>query len=108
MWWVYFVQCGDGSIYTGITSDLQRRLREHNGGKRGAKYTLARPPVRLVQFWQVAGRSEALRLEAVFKQCSRSEKAELIEQPDKVFVVAERRNLKFPITTNSRAELDLD
>jgi len=97
VWWVYFVSCRDGTIYAGATSDLKRRLREHNTGKRGAKYTMARLPVRLVQAWQVATMSEALRLEIVLKKCSRSQKNELISNPGAIRQLAERRSLDFPI-----------
>ena len=55
-WHVYLVRCADGSLYTGITTDLGRRLAAHNAGK-GAKYTRARLPVRLV--WSEAARDES-------------------------------------------------
>jgi len=101
MWWVYFVRCEDGTLYAGVASDLQRRLREHNGGKRGAKYTAARLPITLAQAWQVPDRSAALRLEAVLKKCDRLEKQGLIEDPGKIYALAERRSLKFPIIVNN-------
>ena len=49
-WYVYIVRCNDGTLYTGITKDLERRLAEHNSPKGGAKYTRTRKPVTLVYF----------------------------------------------------------
>ena len=47
-WWVYLVSCSDGSLYTGITTNVERRISEHNTSKKGAKYTRNKRPVRLV------------------------------------------------------------
>ncbi len=75
-WWVYMLRCADDSLYTGVTTDLVRRLDEHNGkhAGRGARYTRARRPVKLV--WQEAGhdRGSALKREYELKQLSRREK----------------------------------
>ncbi len=76
---VYILQCRDGSLYTGITTDLARRLREHNSG-RGAKYTRSRGPVTPV-YWEVQeDKSAALRREAAIKSLSRQEKLALIQR----------------------------
>ncbi len=79
MWWtVYILRCRDGSLYTGITSDLDARLAAHNAGK-GAKYTRARLPVTVA--WK-RGRqppTDARRLEYALKQLSRDEKLALVE-----------------------------
>jgi len=84
-YWVYLVSCADGKLYTGATTDLTRRLKEHNtgaaGGKRGAKFTAVRRPVSLVQAWEVQSWADALRLEARIKKCSRTEKERLIANP---------------------------
>ena len=48
MWYVYLLRCADATLYCGVTTDMERRLREHNAGSRGAKYTRARRPVELV------------------------------------------------------------
>ena len=61
--WVYMLECGDGSLYTGWTNDLARRLAAHQSG-RGAKYTRGRAPVRLVYAEQCTDKSAALRREA--------------------------------------------
>jgi predicted GIY-YIG superfamily endonuclease len=62
-WWVYLLRCGDGTCYTGITTDVQRRLAEHASGK-GARYTRGRQPVTLLGTVPCASRSAAARLEA--------------------------------------------
>lgn len=78
-WFVYVVRCADGTLYTGITTDVQRRLQEHNGDNRlGARYTRVRRPVVLCYFERAENRSEAARREAVIKRLSRSGKEELI------------------------------
>ena len=76
-WNVYVVECADGSLYTGITTDLNRRLAEHNSGK-GAKYTKTRRPVHLRAFWQFPDRSSASKEEARIKKLSRPNKILLI------------------------------
>lgn len=76
---VYIVLCKDGTLYTGYTKDVIRRVKEHNGmGKRGAKYTKTRRPVTLV--WQAAfeSRSTALKYEYAIKQMSHNRKLKLI------------------------------
>ncbi|TGE32309.1 GIY-YIG nuclease family protein [Desulfosporosinus sp. Sb-LF] len=100
-YWVYLARCGDNTIYTGATTDLRRRMLEHNSEfskSRGAKYTAAHRPVTLVQAWEVNTWSDALRLECAIKRCSRTEKIQLIEQPDQINRLAERRKLTFSIS----------
>ncbi|MCP8688627.1 GIY-YIG nuclease family protein [Marinobacterium sp. OS208] len=78
-WFVYILACADGSLYTGVTTDPQRRLREHNGDNRlGARYTRARRPVELLWHEQLDGRAEALRREWQIKRMPRRRKLELI------------------------------
>lgn len=76
-WWLYVLECRDGSYYAGITNDLDRRLEMHNKG-RGAKYTRSRLPVRMLVWWPHQTRSEALKEEYKFKQLARSEKHRLV------------------------------
>jgi putative endonuclease len=76
-WNVYVVECADGSLYTGITTDLNRRLEEHNSGK-GAKYTKTRRPVCLRASWHFPDRSSASKEEARIKKLSRKDKLLLI------------------------------
>lgn len=77
-WWVYLLRCGDGSLYTGSTDDVERRLAVHQSG-RGAKYTRSHLPVELVYREAAADRSAALRREAAVKRLSRAEKLRLVE-----------------------------
>ena len=79
-WHVYLLRCADGTLYTGIATDLERRLREHNGeiGK-GAKYTAARRPVELVYREDHPDRSAASEREAAIKRLTREQKVMLIE-----------------------------
>ncbi len=77
MYFTYFVRCADGTLYSGWTVDLDRRIRAHNAG-RGAKYTRSRRPVELVycETWDTRG--DALRRERQLKQLSRREKEAVI------------------------------
>ena len=75
-WWVYLLRCGDGTLYTGITDDLDRRLAAHNAG-RGAKYTRSRRPVMLVWREEQPDKSAALRREIQIKRLSRRDKLAL-------------------------------
>jgi putative endonuclease len=72
-WIVYLTRCADGTFYTGITTDLVRRVAEHNAGC-GAAYTRSRLPVTLVYAEPAASRSSALRREYVIRRLSRLEK----------------------------------
>ena len=76
---LYIVECADGTYYTGIATDVQRRILEHNGTKpKGARYTSARRPVALVYEAAFATRSEALKEEARIKRLTREQKQALI------------------------------
>ena len=104
-YWVYLALCGNNTIYTGATTDLIRREREHNRGSsggRGAKYTASHRPVLMVQAWEVGTWSDALRLEYAIKRCERTEKDQLIKQPEQIHQIAERRKLTFLISGASR------
>ena len=78
-WWVYIVVCSDGSMYTGITKDRERRIIEHNDSKKGAKYTRNRRPVNLVYSEILPDRSSASKREYYIKKLSRTEKLKLID-----------------------------
>ena len=80
-WWVYILLCADGTLYTGMTDDIPRRLRAHNTG-RGAKYTRSRRPVSVVYRERCADRSSALRREAAVKQLTHAQKERLLSAPD--------------------------
>lgn len=74
---VYVLECADGSLYTGYTTDVERRLEEHNAGD-GAKYTRGRTPVEVVHTEPFETRAAAMAREYVIKQLSRREKEALI------------------------------
>lgn len=78
IWYVYLLLCGDGSLYTGITTDLTRRCEQHNAGT-GARYTRSRLPVRMVYHEIQATHSLALKRELAIKALSRTEKEALIK-----------------------------
>ena len=76
-WYVYILRCGDGTLYTGITDDVERRLAVHRTGK-GAKYTRGRGPLELAYTEQVPDRSAALRRELEVKALSREEILDMV------------------------------
>ncbi len=76
-YYVYILECADGTFYTGYTTDIDRRLRQHNSGK-GAKYTRGRIPCVLRYFRCYNTKSEALRQEAAIKRLTRDEKLAII------------------------------
>ena len=77
-YFVYILECNDNTLYTGITTDLQRRVQEHNKSDRGAKYTKVRRPVKLVYSEVCEDRSSASKREYEIKHLSRKEKLELL------------------------------
>lgn len=76
-WFVYIVECSDKSLYTGITNNLENRIRTHNEGK-GAKYTRARRPVVLKYYETASDKSSASKREIALKRLSRIQKIKLI------------------------------
>ncbi len=78
-WFVYLLECADGTFYTGITTDLDRRVAEHNTSNKGAKYTRGRRPVRCVYSVTAKNRSEASKAEIKIKKLSRDQKLALIK-----------------------------
>ena len=78
MWFVYILRCSDGSLYTGVTTNLSRRVNEHNNSKKGAKYTRTRQPVQLVWSAECGSRSEAMKREASIKKLDRPKKLLLV------------------------------
>lgn len=79
-WFVYILRCGDGTLYTGVTDDVQRRLAAHRAGK-GAKYTRGRGPLELVYTQEQPDKSTALRREFQIKKLTRPQKERLISAP---------------------------
>lgn len=76
--YTYIVKCRDGTLYTGWTNDLEKRIRDHNCG-RGAKYTKSRRPVELIYYEGFPTKKEAMRREWEIKQLSAQEKQKLME-----------------------------
>jgi len=81
-WSVYILECADGTYYTGITTDIARRLAEHNDGPKGAKYTKARRPVRLVYQEPAQDKSSASKREHEIRTLTRKQKAVVISRFD--------------------------
>ena len=79
MWYVYILECADGTLYTGITTNIQKRILTHNKGK-GAKYTKTRLPVALRASFEAVDRSNASKEEYRIKQLTRKEKLEFINK----------------------------
>ena len=82
-WFTYMVRCADRSLYTGVTTDLNRRVLEHNAGEGGAKYTRSRRPVTLVYAESAIDRAAACRRESKIKRMAKSQKQILIDSQDK-------------------------
>ena len=78
-YFVYILECCDGSLYTGITTDIPKRLDEHNNSLKGAKYTKARRPVKLLYSETSINRSTASKREYEIKKLSRLKKLQLVE-----------------------------
>ena len=81
-WVLYILECCDGTLYTGITNDLCRRVSEHQSGT-GSKYTRGRNPVKLIYTEEYAGRSDASRREVEIKRMNRGDKLLLVGSRDK-------------------------
>jgi putative endonuclease len=79
MHYVYIIKCSDGTLYSGYTTDVKRRVLEHNSGKKGAKYTRGRRPVSLCYKEVMKSESKAKKREAEIKKLTRKEKLKLIK-----------------------------
>jgi putative endonuclease len=77
MFSVYILKCADGTLYTGVALDVEKRLKEHNSSSLGAKYTRSRRPTKLIYSKEVGDQAEALREEYRLKQLSREQKLKL-------------------------------
>ena len=81
-WYLYILRCGDGTLYTGITTDVEKRLETHRAGK-GAKYTRGRQPLELVYQEICENHSHALKRELAVKRLTRLEKEKLVASSEK-------------------------
>jgi len=79
-WWVYFLRCNDNSLYAGVTTDILRRIGEHNNSKLGAKYTRARRPVTLAYLEEADNKSEACKKEYLIRHLSKTKKELLVRE----------------------------
>ena len=79
-WYHYVAECSDGSFYSGVTTELRRRINEHNTSIKGSKYTRARRPVRLVYFDEHKDRSAAQKAESSFRKLNRKQKEALVSE----------------------------
>jgi len=86
-WFLYILQCADGTYYTGVTTDMKRRLNEHNTSKRGAKYTKTRRPVKVVYLSEYEDRSSAQKAEYEFKQLTRKQKESIINEGQQTYLL---------------------
>ena len=77
-WWVYFLRCNDNSLYAGVTTDIHRRVKEHNNSKLGAKYTRARRPVSLVYLEEANNKSSACKREYQIRHLTKAKKEQLV------------------------------
>lgn len=84
MYYLYILECADKTLYTGITTDLKRRIIEHNGAKLGAKYTSSRRPVKLVFAKNFQNRSSASKEETRIKKLKKTKKIALIKKSQKI------------------------
>lgn len=92
-WYIYLIRRGDGNLYTGISTDVERRFAQHQeGGKTGSKYLKGRGPLTLVfQSW-VGSISTALKVERMVKKLSRPTKEKLIASPEDIAEMIKRAN----------------
>jgi len=104
-WSLYIIRCRDESLYTGITTDIPRRLKEHNA-KKGAFYTQNKTPVELVYQEAMANQSEALKREAAIKRLTKKQKLELISfapnPPAKISCQSRETAPNYPISLGVR------
>ncbi len=84
-WYIYIIKCKGALLYTGITKDLARRVKEHNAG-RGCRFSRCRTPVKLVHAEKAATRSDALKREAAIKRLPRNKKLELFKRKARIYL----------------------
>lgn len=100
-WFLYLIRCGNGRLYTGITTDVKRRFEEHKSGdKKGSKYLRGKAPLELVMKKRVGDRSMALKIEAKVKKLSKIEKELLVDGKIKIREIKKKLNS----TLNNKTE----
>lgn len=104
---VYILRCADDTLYTGYTTSIERRLKEHQAGSKKCKYTMAkiRRPVELASAWAIGGpKGNALRIEAFIKKMSRKKKNDLISNPEqlkKLYMMSSGDEIKCKVVEQS-------
>lgn len=100
-YWIYILECENGSLYTGCTNNLARRYRQHLNGTGRAKYTQSFKPIRIAQCWRILGtRGTALKVEYLIKKMERSDKEAIVKKPEKLKkVILEELNLDLNISS---------
>ncbi len=109
MSWVYMLECADNSLYTGYTTDIHRRMREHSKGTKTCKYTASnsRRPVRLVALWEVElPKNNAMSVEYFIKSLSRDKKVKLIDNPSSLAYIYQQKTGKIFNIEHSICKLD--
>lgn len=105
MYYIYMVECRDGSLYTGVAADPARRLRQHIRQAAGcARYTRAHPVTALRGLWRTEEKGDALRLEYAIKGLTREEKLVLLERPDAVAERFPRLTARYEPVTDAMLE----
>ena len=84
MWNIYILRCNDDTLYIGITNNIERRLKEHASGKRGAKYLKGRQPFSLVFSHQIQEKGQALKLEHHLKKLPKDKKEYFLRNPNEL------------------------
>ncbi len=107
-YWIYILECENGSFYTGCTNNLSKRYRQHLNGTGRVKYTQSFKPIRIAQCWRLLDtRGTALKVEYLIKSMERSDKEAIVKKPEKLKeVIMQEINLDLNITTGNplRAE----
>ncbi len=93
-WSIYLLRCGDGSLYTGIATDVSRRVAEHREGERGAKYLRGRGPLELVYQQEIGDRGLAAKIEHRVKQLPKEHKEDLDRLPGRIEVLLQQISLQ--------------
>ncbi|MDH4046874.1 MAG: GIY-YIG nuclease family protein [Gammaproteobacteria bacterium] len=95
VWSLYLLRCSDGSVYTGISTDVERRVRQHESGAKGAKYLRGRGPLQLLYQREIGDRSLASRVEYQVKQLSRQEKEDAVNLHDAIESLLQKMKRQF-------------
>ncbi len=93
-WSVYLLRCGDGSLYTGIATDVSRRVAEHKEGEKGAKYLRGRGPLDLIYQQEIGDRSLAAKIEHRVKRFPKEYKKDLGRLPGRIEELLQQMNLQ--------------